>query len=182
MKKSSFLLGLALLMCSVLITSLAEVETFISGNYEYSVDEKGNATIVDYDGEADTVVIPTQLDGHSVIAIGDRSFYSCKALSEITLPDSVTSIGDDAFTFCEALSKITLPDSVTIIGDRAFSCCDALSEITLPDSVTSIGDKVFDFCDSLETIILTEGSYAEQYAINEGIPYTYKNANDWLNN
>jgi hypothetical protein len=41
----------------------------------------------------------------------------------------------------------------------------------LPESVTSIGDGVFDGCDAL-VLTVPAGSYAEQYAKDNGIAYT----------
>ena len=71
--------------------------------------------------------------------------------------------------------------NVTAIGDDAFYNCDSLTSVTIPDSVTSIGNSAFYRCDS---IILTvePDSYAESYAEENNIEYTYPNALDWLYN
>ena len=140
----------------------------------------------------------------SVISIRDSAFSCCKSLTSITIPDSVTSIGDETFSSCVSLTSVTIPDSVTSIGDSAFSSCVSLTSITIPDSVTFIGDSAFDFCESLTSVsipdsvtfigdnafsgcpnlILTvpRNSYAAEYAKTNNIPYTYPDANDWLNN
>ena len=140
----------------------------------------------------------------SVTSIGDSAFSSCVSLTSVTIPDSVTSIGNIAFSFCTSLTSITIPDSVTSIGDWAFSSCTSLTSITIPDSVTFIGDSAFDFCESLTSVsipdsvtfigdnafsgcpnlILTvpRNSYVAEYAKTNNIPYTYPDANDWLNN
>ena len=140
----------------------------------------------------------------SVTSIGDSAFSSCVSLTSVTIPDSVTSIGNIAFSFCTSLTSITIPDSVTSIWDWAFSSCTSLTSITIPDSVTFIGDSAFDFCESLTSVsipdsvtfigdnafsgcpnlILTvpRNSYAAEYAKTNNIPYTYPDANDWLNN
>jgi hypothetical protein len=87
----------------------------------------------------------------SVTSIGDYAFDGCTSLAEITIPDSVTSIGDNAFYRCTSLAEITIPDSVTSIGDYAFRYCISLSDVTIPNSVTSIGNSVFFECSGLES-------------------------------
>lgn len=64
--------------------------------------------------------------------------------------------------------------TVTAIGDKAFSCCDALTSVTIPDGVTTIGDYVFAGCAALKSISVTPGSYAEQYCIDNDLPYISK--------
>ena len=180
---------IALLMISLLLcfaagaaaenTQPAPDETYECGDYAYILLEDGSAEVTGYAGAASKLEVPGELDGYPVTTIGDSAFWECDSLTDITLPDSVTTIGDAAFYWCKSLTDITIPDSVTSIGDSAFGLCDSLTSITLPDSVTSIGDSAFYGCNSL---ILTVGrdSYAKQYAVENGIQYTYPDANNWL--
>ena len=117
----------------------------------------------------------------SVTAIGDEAFYSCSSLTSVNIPDSVTSIGDRAFSYCDSLTSVSIPDSVTAIGNRAFYYCDSLTAVSIPNSVTSIGDYAFGDCSNL-TLTVPRNSYALEYAKTNNIPYTYPDANDWLNN
>ena len=117
----------------------------------------------------------------SVTAIGDEAFYSCSSLTSVNIPDSVTSIGDRAFSYCDSLTSVSIPDSVTAIGNRAFYYCDSLTSVSIPNSVTSIGDYAFGDCSNL-TLTVPRNSYAAEYAKTNNIPYTYPDANDWLNN
>ena len=59
--------------------------------------------------------------------------------------------------------------------------CPNLTAVDIPDSVTFIGNHAFDGCDSLTEIIVGRDSYAKQYCIDNGLSYTYPDANDWLN-
>ena len=117
----------------------------------------------------------------SVTSIGDYAFSDCSSLTSVSIPASVTSIGDGAFCFCASLTSVSIPASVTSIGDYAFSDCYSLTSVSIPDSVTSIGDKAFYFCPNL-TLTVPRSSYAAEYAKANNIPYTYPDANDWLNN
>ena len=61
---------------------------------------------------------------------------------------------------------------MTEIGSVAFSGCKSLVGITIPDSVIKIGKAAFSGCDNL-TMTVGHGSYAEQYAMDNGINYMY---------
>ena len=117
----------------------------------------------------------------SVTSIGDGAFSFCTSLTSVSIPDSVTSIGDSAFFWCSSLTSVSIPDSVTSIGDEAFYSCSSLTSVNIPDSVTSIGDYAFGDCSNL-TLTVPRNSYALEYAKANNIPYTYPDANDWLNN
>lgn len=105
----------------------------------------------------------------SVKSIGDNACWDCDHLMGLTIPRSVTSIGEYAFYSCDGLTSIKIPSSVKSIGKYAFSCYH-LTSITIPNSVTNIGEGAFDDCNKL-TISGYEGSYAETYAKNNGIPF-----------
>ena len=137
----------------------------VSGDFTYTDDGDGTATITGYTGTKKELVIPSEIDGLQVTAIGDSSFYDCGYLRSITIPEGVTSIGSYAFYSCSYLSSITIPNSVTSIGDDAFSSCISLTSITIPEGVTSIGYDAFSSCISLTSITIPNsvtsiGSYA----------------------
>ena len=91
---------------------------------------------------------------------------------QVTLPDGVTAIGDWAFSDCRSLTQVTIPDSVTAVGYGVFYDCTRLKQIILPASVSSIGEDAFENCNNL-SITLKRNSYAEDYAIDNNIPYQY---------
>ncbi len=89
---------------------------------------------------------------------------------DVVIPEGITSIGDNAFSGCSSLESITLPEGVTSIGWGAFRDCSSLKSITLPEEVTSIGESAFSGCAHL-IIRSKKGSYAEQYAKENRIPF-----------
>ena len=139
---------------------------------------KADKTLISYPAgiSSSTYTIP-----QGITSIGDSAFSSCDSLTSVSIPDSVTSIGDSAFFWCSSLTSVSIPDSVTSIGDEAFYSCSSLTSVNIPDSVTSIGDYAFGDCSNL-TLTVPRNSYALEYAKANNIPYTYPDANDWLNN
>jgi putative cell wall-binding protein len=107
----------------------------------------------------------------SVKSIGDGAFSCCGKLTSINIPSGMTSIGNEVFYECDGLTSIIIPNGVTSIGDNAFDSCSSLISITIPDSVTSIGKWAFAYHNDNLTIYGMPGSYAETYAMQQGIPF-----------
>ena len=55
-----------------------------------------------------------------------------------------------------------------------------MERMTLPDSITSIGEYALPQSKS-NTITVSRDSYAAEYCKENGLNYTYPDANDWLN-
>ena len=89
--------------------------------------------------------------------------------SSFVVPSTVISIADGAFMDCSALQKVELPEGLLTIGENAFRNT-GISLICISQSVQSIDDTAFADCVSL--VIMGEaGSYAEDYAKLQGIPF-----------
>jgi restriction system protein len=109
----------------------------------------------------------------SVTIIEDDAFLGCESLTSISIPNGVKSIGDNVFNDCKNLTSVIIGNGVTSIGDRAFYDCEKLTSIVIPNSVTSIGEYAFLGCDKL-TIYANEGSYAAKYAEEKYITLSVK--------
>ena len=83
--------------------------------------------------------------------IGNRAFYGCEKLLNVSTPATLTFIGESAFACCQSLEAVTLNNGLREIGDAAFSHCESLTTITVPASVTDMGDRVFEYCTSLSS-------------------------------
>ncbi len=130
------------------------------GGVLFSNDEK---TLVCYPAnKPGAYVIP-----ESVVTIGDRVFYNCFGLTDITIGANVESIGYGAFYNCEGLTEVIIPDSVTDLGDYAFANCTNLADVTVSKNITNIGGYSFANCFSLESIEISDKvEVIEDYAFS----------------
>lgn len=109
----------------------------------------------------------------NVVTIEQRGFFSCNGIKSIYLPKSLETIVDKAFWGCEALQSVKIEDGADLlIGKNAFADCVNLTLVYIPASVTEIEEDIFDGNSADLCVITPEGSYAEEYAINNGINYT----------
>ena len=120
-------------------------ETEDSVKFRYRT-ENGNAVITGYEGNVALLTIPEALDGHPVVAIGERAFEGAN------------------------VTAVVLPGTLVEIGWFAFYNCHGLLNVTIPPSVTSIGYAVFDGCGAL-TVYGSANSYAERYARSYGLSF-----------
>ena len=128
-----------------------------SSDYAYSVNDAGDGvTITKYNGEAKTVVIPSELGGKPVTAIADNAFFQNKTITSVKIPEGVTSIGNSAFAQTN-LTEVEIPKSVKNIERYAFNCCYNLEEVTIPGGVQSTGDHAFAYCTRLKKVIISDG-------------------------
>lgn len=102
--------------------------------------------------------------------IGESIFHNCISLKNVTIESDLTKITRQMFLFCISLEEITLPTTVETIDRFAFRGCTSLKSITIPKSTTNIASNAFMDCPNL-TIQGYEGSYAQQFAAENNIPF-----------
>lgn len=131
------------------------------------------------DDDGHTEIVPYSLAGYPVVAIRDGAFFE-SMFDGAALPEGLASIGDSAFGSCYYIDAIIIPDGVTDIGKWAFVNCIRLIDVTIPESVTAIGEEAFlgcgiegDWITSRLVLCVKKGSYAEQYAKDNEIAYTF---------
>lgn len=130
--------------------------------YEHS-DELGGMVINKYNGSIPMIIIPDEIDGEPVVAIGEEAFDKSEAfLESISMPDTVKLIGNGAFGGCKKLTNIKLSSSLETIEDCAFGAC-GFSEITLPESLKCIEDFAFNKCENLKSVTIPESVEIIEY-------------------
>ena len=133
MRKTMFFVPVALLMAVTAFSQDAE-------DFEYTQNRQGGVTIIGYNGRAKNVVVPENIGGQRVIAIGGRAFRG-RGLTSVTLPQSVESVGVMAFADND-IEDLELPEGVRIIETGAFSS-NRIESLSIPDSVRTIRYNAF---------------------------------------
>ena len=126
-----------------------------------NADNTNTATITEFRGPDDgsyDITIPTTLGDHTVTAIGEKAFLSCKGLHSLTIKGPIESIGYEAFAYCSSLTSLSLGEKIKTIGDHAFLSCSDLKNVTIPESVTSIGEGAFRYCDGLISLTINNAA------------------------
>ncbi|MGN0402873.1 MAG: leucine-rich repeat protein [Acetatifactor sp.] len=100
------------------------------GSLRYEIRE-GKALVTSFSGTASEVVLPGQLEGCPVTAVGKKAFLSRKQLRRITLPGTLEEIGDWAFAYCSSLQEVRLPGKKLYIGKTIFLECGDLQRIEI---------------------------------------------------
>ncbi len=137
--------------------------------WSYKKQDDGSLMITGYKGGRTEVIVPEKIGKDTVTVIGDHAFCPFaarikpevkevrKAITSITLPNTVRSIGNAAFWDCESLISVNIPEGVDKIGENTFAECGKLENIIIPKSVRSIERRAFFQCDSLKFIEVPEG-------------------------
>ena len=134
--------------------AVGDTELLSFGDFMYKV-ENNAITIVSYGGSgADTLNIPSNINGLPVKVLGDGVFANCTSLTSITIPEGIQTISNGAFFQCR-FASITIPTTVTKIGDFAFQRCNNLTTIKIPGRVTSLGKYAFSMCTALKSVTLS---------------------------
>lgn len=112
-----------------------------ASDFEYK-EENGKITITKYIGESKEVVIPSQIEGKDVTALGFNCFYG-QDITRLVCPNTLESIGSDAFGYCSELKEIELNEGLQEIRENAFLYCSSLESICIPSTVVFVDDLGF---------------------------------------
>ena len=119
---------------------LWQTASFSVDGLEYSASN-GTAVVTGYEGGIVDLVVPRTVEygGYAldVVAIGDRAFRACAALTTADL-GGVLTVGNRAFSECSGLSSVEMP-SVERLDDYALFNCKAIERISFSGSLSHIG-------------------------------------------
>lgn len=162
----------------------------VASESDFEVSEYFDGVRIDkYIGNAELVVIPDEINGSKVLALGAWVFSDAN-VKGVKLSDSVETLEmtfmDDAnikyvicgsglknveigtFSECPSLETIEFQEGLTTLGQTAISGCENLRVLYIPESVTEMdGMSVFAMQEGF-VIQGKTGSKAEEVANQEG--------------
>ena len=168
--------GVLLALCMLL--SLMPMAAFAAEDpgvvYDYRFVTEDTIEIMGYNGTETNLVIPSQINGYTVVGIGDLDLLGddTDTVESVVVPDTVKYIETFAYYpntayYVSSLTKVTLPEGLETIGDNAFASAPGLSEINLPSTLKSIGERAFMNCNIDNFTIPAGVEYIGANAFNE---------------
>lgn len=106
---------------------------------------------------AGAVVLPAEIEGHTLVTIGVFAFQGRSNITSVSIPDTVKQIQTGAFSSCTALESVNLPENLEVLGERAFDNCTSLKQIAIPGSVQGIAPSTFHSCKTLTEVSIGTG-------------------------
>lgn len=172
LKKAAVILTAALTMGGIVNMPISQgkmADTAITanaasyGDFEYSICTRsdisgynidGTCIISKYNGSAETVTIPSTINGIKVGVIGDSAFKGNTKIKKVVLPDTVIDIQCYAFQNCTNLESINTPDSLRIVRSSAFENCTSLKAFNF-NKIEIVGWYILKSCKSITDIYVS---------------------------
>ena len=142
--------------------------TAMKTQWNFKKREDGTIIIMGYKGERREIAVPEKIGGDTVTALGEYAFSPDgkriraeqrelrKAITKITLPDTIESIGEFAFFRCRSLTEINIPEKLTEIS-KGMLDLSGLESFTVSGNVKQIGAVAFYGCRDLKSVRICEG-------------------------
>ena len=141
---------------SVFSASAATVTTYTEGDYTYKISKESAVITKCATTVSGEITVPSSLGGYPVTELSNNSFYNCKKITRIVLPEGIKKLGTSVFWKCSALQSVVLPQSLSVISSKTFNECTALTGIDF-GGVREISSYAFAGCTSLRSVDVPEG-------------------------
>ncbi len=147
------------------MTSFAEEETLKFELWDYG----DHYVVYGNENSVGDIVIPAEVNGVPITAIGMYAFNGCEnrdKITSVTMSDSIVAIDECAFAGCKGLVSITLSENLKELAPDMFLSCSSLESITIPKSVTWVHARAFQGCESLKSITILNPDCRVEYMIS----------------
>lgn len=126
-------------------------------NYLYTVVSSGAGVRLDryFGPEAQTIVLPKEIEGVPVTRIGEKCFEDHDYMQEVVLPDTITALEYRCFYGCRQLKTINIPEGLQSTGGWVFAHT-GFESMTFPEGFESLGYGTFYGCSHLAQVELPQ--------------------------
>lgn len=131
------------------------------------IEKDDDMRILDYSGSSSNLIIPAKVNGKYFTSIADEAFYDRLDIKSLDFDadSKLHTIGEKAFYYCNNLTNVTLPNSLATIKNYAFNRC-RFSQIIIPLSVTEIQGYAFSSNSNLDYIYCEASQKPDNWASN----------------
>lgn len=151
--------------------------------YQFTMNEDGTITLLEYLGTQTEVVVPQTICGYTVTAIHQNAFAE-KQIERITLPNTLATFDPKAFSELDSLKSLHIHNAGYVSVDGAVYGRDAAGNpgtllfcpkalagtLQVPDTVTVVADGALTECNALTRLVFlndaTLGNDAIQLCFN----------------
>lgn len=131
-----------MLLASCALSVFAETAIVNDITWSYQVSGEGTATLgVGTSPVTGALVIPAEIAGYVVTAIGDEAFYNCTGLTSVTIPSSVTAIGFSAFGACSQLTEVVFEGEPLEVKNSTFPVTAGYYSVQHADAWEAVIDQ-----------------------------------------
>ena len=137
--------------CSLLTSLTIDNGITSIGNYAFygcssltSINIPNSVTSIGYDAFGACTFAKDNFVNNSLLDAVQNNYWGAE-IADVEL-DGLLIRGNAVIACRRAVTSVTIPNSVTSIVGGTFSNCNSLSSITIPNSVTSIGSNAFHGC------------------------------------
>ena len=163
MKRTVSIFILISFLCSLIsgltISTYADttgnVQSVMSGDFTYYVQDDGTAAITVYRCRTSKAVFPTTIDSYEVTRICNDVIAFPDRVSTVDIPKSIKTIEEDAFLGCKNLTTLNY-NAEKCNNSKAFQYCYALTTINIGDDVKIISSTAFE-----DTVNLKEVNFGK---------------------
>ena len=126
----SAVLILGVIMLLALLPSSFSIAAKTQEGFEYIIEDD-KAVIIGYTDAATQVVIPSQIDGYPVVAVGNSDYapFTGSGIVSVVIPDSVEVVGIAAFMNCKKLQSVSVGLNVKTVERNAFRSCSSIAVV-----------------------------------------------------
>ncbi len=166
------------LLCYDGFSTLTWSGTVLYGNgwmYKYYSEEspeelRGGIALFAYnDRTAENIILPSEINGKTVLGVGQCSFRGVSLLKGVAIPDTVIEMYEDAFIYCTSLTSVHYGGSadewcsIKFENERAnplyyagnlYVGNERVIDLEISEATTEIGAFAFYNCKDIKTITL----------------------------